>query len=99
MTYLTETNFRPETEGSVLPVLVGFYPAGSLQEQSLRELEREHPDRIKFCAVDAAKEKKLAHAFRILSVPTLVLLEKGEILQRIRGERDKEALTKILDLD
>ena len=99
MTHLTEINFSTETEGSSLPVLVGFYAAGSLQEQSLRELEQEHPNRIKFCSVDIERERSLARSFQILSAPTMVLLQEGEILQRIRGERSKDALAKILDLN
>ncbi len=99
MTNLTGKNFKRETQRAKLPVLVGFYGSGSLQEEPLSELERKHGNRLKFCRVDTDREQDLARQFGILSVPTLVLMEEGKVQQRIRGEQSKEALTQILDLD
>ena len=98
MTNLTGENFKLEL-GEEKPVLVGFSAPGCDQRALLTALEQEHGSRMKFCWVDTDRERELARQFEILRAPTLVLLQQGQVLQRIRGERSKEALTRILDLD
>ncbi len=100
MTNLTMENFAAETEQTSSPVLVGF--CGGEGDRSLLPmlaLEREHPGKLKFCRVDTDRERALASAFHILSVPTLVLMQQGQVLQRIRGLGSKESLARILDLN
>ena len=98
MTNLTGENFKLEL-GQEMPILVGFCSEGCSQQADLSALEQEHGNRMKFCWVDTDRERELVRQFEILSAPSLVLLQQGQVLQRIRGERSKEALRQILDLD
>lgn len=62
----------------------------------LEELARERED-ITVCKVDVDQEPGLAAQFGITSIPTLVVMEKGQVLQKALGFRPKEAIEKLLD--
>ena len=48
--------------------------------------------------MDVDAEETLTRKFDILSVPTLVLMQNGEVQQRIRGLRAREDILRILNL-
>ena len=98
MTNLTGENFKLEL-GQEKPVLVGFSAPACSQRALLSALEQEYGSCMKFCWVNTDRERELTREFEILRAPTLVLLQQGQVLQRIRGEQSKEALTRILDLN
>lgn len=99
MTNLTMENFAAETERTASPVLVGFCSGdGDRALLPILALEREYPGKLKFCRVDTDRERALANAFHIFSVPTLVLMQQGQVLQRIRGLGSKESLARILEI-
>lgn len=99
MTNLTGKNFKQEAEQAEQPVLIGFYHSRCAKNQSLESLEKDFPGRLKFCCVDVDREEGIAQQFDIFSVPTLVLLWEGEVLQRIWGEHSAEGLSEMLDLN
>lgn len=47
----------------------------------LEELEKAHGD-ITFLKVDAASSRPIAQNYRVMSVPTILLLEDGELINR-----------------
>lgn len=103
MTNLTGRTFRWEAEQAEQPVLLAFCSASCKPCRSfatvLAELSQQYSHRLKFCAVNVDEEENLTEQFDILSVPTLIVLEEGEVMQRIRGIHGREELLEILDLD
>ena len=102
MTNLSGKNYKAEVEQAELPVLIEFFsercaPCRALSAV-LEALASEYGDRCKFCKVDVDAQEDLARQFQILSVPTLILLDKGEVVQRIRGFHSKQDILKILNL-
>ena len=102
MTELTHDNFAAEAEQTQIPVLIDFFSekcspckAMGLVFDSLAE---QYHSRCKFCKVDVDAQADLARQFHILSVPTLVLLNRGEVVQRIRGYHSRQDMLKILNL-
>lgn len=102
MTNLTRDNFSSEVEYAEKPVLIDFYAAWCAPCRALmpilETLDAEFGARCKFCKVDIDRQEALAQQFDILSVPTLVLLHDGEIVQRISGLRSREEIAEILEL-
>lgn len=102
MTNLTGENFRRETEYAEQPVLIDFYRENCAPCRSMAvvfdKLAAQYGERYKFCKADVGTHMGLAQQFDILSVPTLVLMQDGEILHRISGLRSKDELQEILNL-
>ncbi len=102
MTDLTMENYRNEVEASERPVLIDFYAerCGSCRAlaPTLEALDADFGASCKFCRVDVDAQETLTRKFGILSVPTLVLLQGGEVQQRIRGARGREDILRILNL-
>lgn len=102
MIELTRENFSSEVEHTELPVLIDFYAAwcGPCRTFApvFERLDAELSARCKCCRADIDAQEGLAQQFDIMSVPTLVLLQDGEIQQRISGLRSREEILEILGL-
>ena len=55
------------------------------------EIARERPD-IKVCKVNVDEEMELAKQYRIFSIPTLMVLEDGQIAHKMVGARGKQQI-------
>lgn len=102
MTELTHDNFAAEAEQTQIPVLIDFFSEKCSPCKAMGivfdSLAEQYHSRCKFCKVDVDAQADLARQFHILSVPTLVLLDRGEVVQRIRGYHSKQDILKILNL-
>lgn len=102
MTELTHENFKIEAENAETPVLIDFFSHDCSPCKAMGVvfdgLEKQFDSRCKFCKVNVDQQEGLAKQFRILSVPTLILLNNGEVVQRIRGFHSKQDILKILNL-
>ena len=46
--------------------------------------------------LDVDQNMELAQQFRVMSIPTLVVMEKGEVVKRVVGARGKEEILELL---
>ena len=103
MLELTGENYIAEVAQAELPVLIDFsadwYAPCRTMEDTMRGLSREFGHRCKFCRVDIDRQEGLADQFDIFQIPTLVLLQEDEVVQRISGLRSREEILDILNLN
>ena len=61
----------------------------------VEEIAEERPD-IKVGKINVDEEPELARQFGIVSIPTLVVMENGRIMEQARGARSKKAILDML---
>ena len=89
--HFTDDNFENEVLGSQVPVLVDFWAewCGPCQilGPTIDELATEYAGKAKVGKVDVDKAQQVAMRFGIQNIPTVVLFENGEPVERIVGAR------------
>ena len=93
--HINKDNFHNEVLNSEKPVLLDFFASwcGPCRMVSpiLDEIAEERED-IKVCKVDIDQQPELASRFRIMSVPTLMVLKDGNIVDQSVGARPKHQI-------
>ena len=97
--HINKTNFNAEVMGSEQPVLLDFWApwCGPCKMLSpvLDQIAQERPD-IKVCKVNVDEEMELAQRYRVMSIPTLVVLDGGKVTGKAVGFRNKEEILKLI---
>ena len=96
---ISKNNFQKEVINSDKKVLLDFWAPWCgpcrMVAPIVEEIADERPD-IKVGKINVDEEIELASQFGIMSIPTLVVIEKGEIVNRAMGARPKEAILGML---
>lgn len=96
---LTIDNFDQEVLQSDKPVLIDFWApwCGPCQMvlPIIAELAEEVTD-AKICKVNVDENSALAQKFRVMSIPTLLVVKGGEVVKREVGARSKEEILDML---
>ena len=96
---LTSDNFEAEVLKSDVPVLVDFWAPWCgpcrMVVPIVEEIARERSD-IKVGKINVDEQPELASQFGVISIPTLVVMENGKIIQQISGARPKNAILGML---
>ena len=98
---VNDTNYIREVQNSDLPVLLDFYATwcGPCQMLSpiIHALAEAQAGRFKFCQCNVDQAPGLVQQFRIMSVPTLVVMAEGKVCRRLVGGQDEEDILKALE--
>ena len=96
---ITEQNFHEEVMQSDKPVLIDFWASWCgpcrMIAPIIEQIADERSD-IKVGKVNVDDEVGLASQFGIMSIPTLVVIKNGEIVNKIVGVRPKEQILQML---
>ena len=98
MLELDERNYGLAIVQAELPMLIGIYDRGSPRAEGFQPLAEQGSDKIKFCKLDFHAQPALADQLCGRGKPSLLLLENGRVIQRLRGNYDCQALVEILGL-
>jgi thioredoxin 1 len=97
--HITKENFESEILRSDKPVLLDFWAPWCAPCRMVlpvvEEIAAERSD-IKVGKINIDEQPDLAQQFRIMSIPTLLVLEHGEIVARTMGAQPKEQLLELL---
>lgn len=97
---LTMENFQREVLNSEKPVLVDFWASwcGPCRMVSplVDQIANENQE-VKVAKVDIDAQPELASAFRVMSIPTLMVFKDGKLAKTAVGARPKAAILAMLD--
>ena len=93
--HINKDNFHQEVLNSEKPVLLDFFASWcgpcKMVAPILDEIAEERED-IKVCKVDIDQQPELASRFRVMSVPTLMVMKEGKIVDQSIGARPKHQI-------
>ena len=96
MTAITKDNFDDEVLACKVPVILDFWAEWcmpcKMQYMILEEFVKEMGDAVKIGKVNVDEEAALALNYQIMSIPTLVLMDKGVFVKRVSGVQQLEEL-------
>ena len=96
---ITNKNFQTEVIESDRPVLIDFYATWcgpcKMIAPLVEQIAHEHPE-IKVGKIDVDEEGALATTFGIVSIPTLVVVKNGEVVNKAVGYRTKDQILELL---
>lgn len=93
---VNDLNFNKEVLESPLPVLVDFWAPWCapcrLVTPILEEIAEEYAGRVKVVKLNTDENPALAMKYNIMSIPTLLLLKNGEVLDETIGAVPKHVI-------
>ena len=98
---LTQENFAEKVLQSQSPVLVDFWAEWcgpcKMIAPLLDELADEYDGKIKIGKVNIDEQQELATKYGIRAIPTLLLINKGQVAEQMVGAKSKRDLKASLD--
>src|SRR5580658_6923588 len=98
---LTQENFSQNVLQSQSPVLVDFWAAWcgpcKMIAPLLDELADEYDGKVKIGKVNIDEQQSLAAEYGIRAIPTLLLVNKGQVAEQMVGAKSKRDLKASLD--
>lgn len=98
---LTKDSYHNEVMETEKVVVIDFWATWcgpcKMMAPVVEEVAKDYPD-VKVCKVNVDEESELSNAFKIVSIPTIVVIKNGEIIDSVVGYRPKEDIEKIIKL-
>ncbi|WP_078545229.1 thioredoxin [Litchfieldia alkalitelluris] len=95
---VTDQTFNTETSEGV--VLADFWAPWcgpcKMIAPVLEELDSEMGDKVKIVKIDVDENQETAGKFGVMSIPTLLVLKDGEVVDKVVGFQPKDALAELL---
>ena len=96
VTEVTDNNFHAEVLESDVPVLVDFWAPWCgpcrMVAPVVEEIARERADALKVVKLNIDENQQTAINYDVMSIPTLILFNHGEIAKKVIGAYPKRKL-------
>lgn len=96
---VNKNNFNQEVLNSDKPVLIDFWAPWCgpcrMVVPLVEEIAKERSD-IKVVKINVDEEQELAMQFGVMSIPTLVVMKNGKIVNQVTGARPKDQILAML---
>ena len=96
---INKNNFENEVLNSDKTVLLDFWASWCAPCRRVVPIVEEIADErrdIKVGKINVDEEPELTNKFSIMSIPTLVVMKNGKIVQQVSGARPKNAILEML---
>jgi len=98
---VSESNFKQEVLDAEVPVVVDLWAVWCgpcrLLSPIIEDVAKDYATKVKFCKVNVDENEKIAETYNIMSIPTILLFENGEVKAMSVGAVPKESFKKWLD--
>ncbi len=99
---INNENFDEEVLQSEKPVLIDFYADWcgpcKMSAPYVEEIALEKSDILKVVKVNIDEAPEIAIKYKVLSIPTFILIKNKEIVKRETGAKDREALLALIEM-
>ena len=96
---VNKNNFQEEVLGSDKPVLVDFWASWCgpcrMVAPILEEIANERSD-VKVCKINVDEEPELASRYNVMSIPTMLVVKEGQVVNQAVGARPKSQILSML---
>lgn len=96
---ITDANFADETKDGL--VLVDFWATWCgpcrMVAPVLEEIAEERGNALKIVKIDVDENPKTSEAFKVMSIPTLLIKKDNEVVDTVIGYRPKEELDEVIN--
>ena len=97
----TSENFEEEVLKSDVPVLVDMFATWcgpcKMMSPIIDEIAEEVGDKIKVGKINVDENQELAMEYEVMSIPTIIILQNGEVKNSFVGVRKKEEIISCLE--
>ena len=99
ITHVTDQNFSEETAEGL--VFVDFWAPWcgpcKMIAPVLEEIDGEMADKVKIVKLDVDENQETAGKYSVMSIPTLLLMKDGNVVDQVVGFQPKEALVELIN--
>jgi len=100
---VNEAQFQAEVLDSTVPVVVDFWAQWCgpcrMVGPEVEKLSKKVGDRAKFVKVNVDDNQGIAMRYGVMSIPTIIKFDGGEIAKQIVGARSADALAREFGLE
>ncbi|WP_097002275.1 thioredoxin [Lacrimispora amygdalina] len=97
---ITKDNFEKEVMQSDKPILLDFWASWcgpcKMVGPVVEQVAKETADVARVGKINVDEEQELAQAFKVMSIPTLVVMKEGKVVKSTVGVQSKQTLLSML---